>query len=27
VAKEVMVIDLDRTGPRDPSTTPALGTA
>ena len=27
VAKEVVVIDLDRTGPRDPSTTPALGTA
>jgi hypothetical protein len=27
VAKEVIVIDLDRTGPRDPSTTPALGTA
>jgi len=27
VAKEIVVIDLDRTGPRDPSTTPALGTA
>ena len=27
VTKEVVVIDLDRTGPRDPSTTPALGTA
>ena len=27
VGKDIAVIDLDRTGPPDPSTTPALGTA
>jgi transglutaminase-like putative cysteine protease len=27
VGKDIVVIDLDRTGPHDPSTTPALGTA
>ena len=27
VDKAIVVIDLDRTEPRDPSTTPALGTA
>ena len=27
VTKDIVVIDVDRTGPPDPSQTPALGTA
>ena len=27
VSKDIAVVDLDRTGPHDPSTTPAMGTA